>query len=548
MKFFYSNQNLSGSDKMLQRVFEIIPGTVSWVLVVGLFLFAFWQPVMVAIIIIVFMLSWVMRLFYYLIFLGLSYARIRYEKDTDWISRVRGLDHFEDYAEQVFREQPTGSFGAWLSAWSLRKDLEGIKRRNAFPPRSDEIYHIILIPVIKESREVLEGSLKGLLQNREFLNRMLVVVALESRAEDSIKSGVRELKERYASQFLGFQVVEHPDGLPGESRVKGANISFAAKVAGEFLKERNINFDNVIVSCLDADTIVGIDYFSCLTYAFMVCPDRHRASFQPIPVYHNNIWEVPGFARVIETGSSFFQLVETTNPEKLVTFSSHSMSFKALVDVGYWPLDMVSDDSSIFWKAYIHFDGDYRVVPIPVTISMDVVNSGSWWRTCVSLYEQKRRWAWGVENFPLVIRGFLKNSKISFFDKCRHVFKLLEGHVTWAAMPFLLTFAGWFPAILAGKEFSSTVLYFNAGRVTQTIFGLSSLVVIGTVIFSMWLLPPKCKRFNLFWTFVHSLEWLLVPVILIFFSALPALDAQTRLMVGKRLSFMSSDKKRRRLT
>jgi len=114
-------------------------------------------------------------------------------------------------------------------------------------------------------------------------------------------------------------------------------------------------------------------------------------------------------------------------------------------------------------------------------------------------------------------------------------------------MPFLLTFAGWFPAILAGKEFSGTVLYFNAGRVTQTIFGLSSLVVIGTVIFSMWLLPPKRKRFNLFWTFVHSLEWLLVPVILIFFSALPALDAQTRLMMGKRLSFMSSDKKRGRL-
>ncbi|OQA53407.1 MAG: hypothetical protein BWY44_00224 [Candidatus Omnitrophica bacterium ADurb.Bin292] len=547
MRFLYSAQNLSGSDKVLQRVLEIIPGTLSWVLIVGLFLLAFWQPVAVAIIIIVFMLSWVMRLFYYLIFLGLSYARIRYEKGTDWISRVRGLDRFEDYAEQVRREKPIGGIGTRLSAWSLHKDLEEIRRRNAFPPPSDEIYHIILIPVIKESREVLEGSLEGLLQNREFLNRMLVVVALESRAEASIKSGVRELKERYASQFFGFQVVEHPDGLLGESRVKGANISFAAKIAGEFLKKRNINFENVIISCLDADTIVGADYFSCLTYAFMVCPDRHRASFQPIPVYHNNIWEVPGFARVVETGSSFFQLVETTNPEKLVTFSSHSMSFKALVDVGYWPPDMVSDDSSIFWKAYIHFDGDYRVVPIPVTVSMDVVNSGSWWRTCVSLYEQKRRWAWGVENFPLVIRGFLKNSKISLFDKCRHAFKLLEGHVTWAAMPFLLTFAGWFPAILAGKEFSGTVLYFNAGRVTQTIFGLSSLVVIGTVIFSMWLLPPKRKRFNLFWTFVHSLEWLLVPVILIFFSALPALDAQTRLMMGKRLSFMSSDKKRGRL-
>jgi len=69
----------------------------------------------------------------------------------------------------------------------------------------------------------------------------------------------------------------------------------------------------------------------------MICPDRLCASFQPVPVYHNNIWHVPGFARVVETGSSFYQLIECTNPEKLVTFSSHSMSFKALVEVNYWP-------------------------------------------------------------------------------------------------------------------------------------------------------------------------------------------------------------------
>ena len=132
----------------------------------------------------------------------------------------------------------------------------------------------------------------------------------------------------------------------------------------------------------------------------MNCPDRHRASFQPIPVFHNNIWEVPGFARVIETGSSFFQLIETTDPERLVTFSSHSMSFKALVDVGYWSTDMISEDSGIFWKSYLYFDGHYQVVPMPTTLSMDIVDAGSWWGTVGSLYKQKRRWAWGCGEFP----------------------------------------------------------------------------------------------------------------------------------------------------
>lgn len=344
---------------------------------------------------------------------------------------------------------------------------------------------------------------------------------------------------------MNFLVVEHPDGLPGEARVKGANASYAAKTAARYFEERKIPFENIIVSCFDADTIVSQDYFACLTYAFMSCPDRHRASFQPIPVFHNNIWDVPGFARVIESGSSFFQLIETTDPERLVTFSSHSMSFKALVEVGYWPLDMISDDSGIFWKAYLHFEGQYQVVPLPTTLSMDIVDAGVWWKTVVSLYKQKRRWAWGVENFPLVMRGFLTSRKISLYNKFRHGIKLFEGHVTWAIVPFFLMFASWLPVISAGDEFASTVLYYSAGRFTQTIFSLSTIALLGTILMSIWLLPKKKKRFSFLWTLVHGLEWFLVPFILVFLSAMPALDAQTRLMFNKRMEFWVSDKLRR---
>ena len=39
-------------------------------------------------------------------------------------------------------------------------------------------------------------------------------------------------------------------------------------------------------------------------------------------------------------------------------------------------------------------------------------------------------------------------------------------------------------------------------------------------------------------------EWLMVPFILVIFSALPALHAQTRLMLGKYLEFWVTDKHR----
>ena len=545
MRFLYSRHHLERKDAFLQRFFETLPGLTSWTMILGLVALSVWMPLVSAIIVIVFMLAWILKLFYLTIFLLLSYIKLSTEKDTDWLARIRGMDRFDAYRKEMDKPLREKDWKKKISRWAHRKDLERLDRRGEAPPLSSEIFHLVVIPVAKESPDVVEANVLSIARNTALLQQTVIMLAIEARAEGTVKEGMARIAEKYRDRFMRFFTVEHPDGLPGEARVKGANTTYAAKAAAKYFEERRIPFENVIVSCFDADTVVGPHYFACLTYSFMSCPDRHRASFQPIPVFHNNIWEVPGFARVIETGSSFFQLIETTDPEKLVTFSSHSMSFKALVDVGYWPADMISDDSGIFWKSYLHFDGHYQVVPLPTTLSMDIVDAGSWWRTVVSLYKQKRRWAWGVENFPLVMRGFLANRKISFYNKIRHGFKLFEGHVSWATLPFLLTFIGWLPAISAGNEFSNTVLYYSAGRFTRAIFSLSSIAFLGTIIMSIWLLPKKKKRFPFLWTFVHGLEWLLVPLILVFLSAMPALDAQTRIMLNKRMEFWVSDKRRK---
>jgi len=544
VKFVYSRRGLKGKDMFFQRVFEVLPGLTSWFLVLGIIAVSFWKPIISSILVIAFLLGWLLRLFYLTIILMLSYCRLSLEKNTDWLARIRGLDRLDVYRKELSRLGGGKDWANKLSLWAHKKDLERLKKSGNMPPRSGDIYHLVVIPVIKESPEVVRSNIAGIASNTVLAKQILITVALESRAQESMKEAIRQIAAEWQQHFMDLLVVEHPDGLPGEARVKGANTSYAARIAAAYYEKKHIPFKNIIVSCFDADTVVSPQYFSCLTYSFMISPDRQRASFQPIPVYYNNIWEVPGFARVVEIGSSFFQLVETTDPEKLVTFSSHSMSFQALVEVGYWPVDMISDDSGIFWKSYLYFDGEYRVIPLPTTLSMDVVDAGAWWRTVVSLYKQKRRWAWGVENFPLVMRGFMKSKKISLYNKLRLGFKLFEGHITWAALPFLLTLVGWLPLISSGNEFSSTVLYYSSSRLTQIIFSLSSLALLSTVVLSIWLLPKKKKKFSLLWNLIHFLEWLLVPAILVFLSAMPALDAQTRLMFNRRMEFWVSEKRR----
>ena len=34
------------------------------------------------------------------------------------------------------------------------------------------------------------------------------------------------------------------------------------------------------------------------------------------------------------------------------------------------------------------------------------------WKTVVNTYKQRRRWAWGVEGFPIVMLAFLRDRRI----------------------------------------------------------------------------------------------------------------------------------------
>ncbi len=545
MNFRYSKYHLQGREQFLQRALEILPGAISWSILLGMLILSFWKPILAAAIVIAFDLYWILRIFYMTLFLLLASLQLSLERTTDWLARVRAVDHPDRALQDLERAMVQTPLVRRIPLLLHRQALRQLARHPHPPPRSEEIFHLIILPMANEGREIVEPGLRSLAQQTFPSHQILIVLAVEARADLAIQRAAEELQRAYRGRFLDCLITRHPDGLPGEARVKGANATYAAREAARYFEARAIPFDHVIASCFDADTVVSREYVACLTYHYLIAPDRTRASFQPIPVYHNNIWEVPAFARVLDIGSSFMQLVEATNPEKLVTFSSHSMGFHALVDVGYWPVDMISDDSAIFWKAFLHYDGRYRVIPMYITLSMDIAAAGSWWRTALNVYRQKRRWAWGVENFPIVMRGFLRAKRISLSTKVRHTVKMLEGHVTWATGAFLVSVLGWLPAIVAGREFSGSVLYYSGPRIQAIIFQLASLSLVTTILLSLSLLPKQTTRRSLRASISHAIEWLFVPLIFICFSALPALDAQTRLLLGKRMEFWVTEKRRR---
>jgi hypothetical protein len=74
---------------------------------------------------------------------------------------------------------------------------------------------------------------------------------------------------------------------------------------------------------------------------------------------------------------------------------------------------------------------------------------------------------------------------------------------------------------------------------------ISMLGLITSAILAIIMLPEKPPQYGRFKWVWMVLQWALFPINFIFFGALPALDAQTRLMLGKYMGFWVTPKERK---
>lgn len=496
-------------EALRRRLWEVIPGMLSWGTLIGLGILAFVIPFWIAIFVIAYDVYLLVRIVYMSVHLLYAYQRLKDFKDVSW-----------------------------------KDKLEQTKARIDW----NKVHHIVVIPTYDESIHVLRTSLSALAQSTYPHDRMHVVIGFEDRAGETARHRAELLKEQFGKQFATFMTSFHPDGLPGEKRVKSANASWAVQQIEKRLTKLKIDEKYILVSNLDSDTVVPKEYISYLTYAFVTQKDPYHASYQPIPVYNNNLWDAPSFSRVIAMGSTFWQMIESTRPERLVTFSSHSMTLKALHDVGYWQRNVVSEDSRIFWQCLLRYDGKYRTVPLYITVSMDAALAPTWWQTLINQYKQKRRWAWGIENFPYMMEGFLVNKSIPWNIKWTYLWRTLEGHYSWATSAIIVAVLGWLPVLFGTPSFHETFLSYSLPFITRALMttAMSGLIISATL--SILLLPRRPEHHG-FWKYVFIiLQWILVPIIATVLSAFPALDSETRLMLGRDLNFNVMQKSRKQVT
>src|SRR3990167_2195438 len=376
---------------MKTKLLEIFPGALAW-LTLGLLVFlSFRQPVWVAVFIILFDCYWLFKNLFLYLHLHTSFKQTRVNQGINWLRRLDDISRVG---------APTSEGASELKNWQ-------------------NIYHLIILPMYKEPYEVVRESFLSLKNANYPKDKLIVVLAIEERAGEVALATAQKIMEEFGNEFFKFLISHHPADLPGEIAGKGANETWAIKEAKKsIIDPLKMSYENILVSAFDADTQVGPGYFGILTYKFLTADDPQRSSYQPIPFFSNNIYQAPALARVVAFSTTFWMMMHQAWPERLTTFSSHSMPFKALVEIGFWQTNIVSEDSRIFWQCYLHYGGNWRVVPLHYPVMMDANVAPTFWGTLLNLYKQQRRWGWGCENIPYILNGFRKNKQIPFRKKC----------------------------------------------------------------------------------------------------------------------------------
>jgi cellulose synthase/poly-beta-1,6-N-acetylglucosamine synthase-like glycosyltransferase len=483
-----------------QRALEILPGFFSWSLILFPIWGSFLIPNVVAYYVIAFSVYWLWRSLMVAALSIAAHFKIKASKQFDWIADLKKL----------------------------------------FSKKWDQIHHIVVIPTYQEPITTLERTLEALAVQSYPHQNLHVMLSFEEREGQVAREKAARLTKKFGKSFGHLWSTFHPE-IEGEVKGKSSNTSWGAKEAKKILvDQQKLPIGNITITSEDADARFHRHYFANLTYEFLTVEKPYNKIWQGGIAFYNNIWEVPSPVRVLASIFSVTQMYILMRRDRLINFSSYSTSLKHVDEIGYWDTDVIPEDYRLFFKSYFAKKGDFQVNPIYLPVYADAAQSHGFWSTMVNQYEQLKRWAWGVSDDAYIIRQFVL-SDAPFWSRLLRVLKVIEDHFLWPVNWFAITISAILPPLL-NEEFSRTIIGKTLPQVTSALLTLALISFIVIFIIDAINRPPKPGGRNFLSYIFQPLEFVLLPVVGFFFSALPGIDAHTRLMLGKYIEYKVTEK------
>ena len=521
------------------RFFEILPGFCSYGAIILLFLLSWLSPVIGAIYLFTLIATTLVKAISVAYRAVQGYNTIKTAEKVDWRKRVEDLANPHEAFERL-RNNDSKSY-------NFDEHIENLKLMAAMSkeyPNPEKVYHAVIITAYDEGYEIIQPSIMAISKNTFPNERIIVVLAYEERGGEAIEQTAKRLHAEFKTTFKDFLIVKHPDGLPGEIVGKGPNLTYAGERLAEYVKNKHLPVENVIVTSLDSDNQMGEKYLDAVAYEFIVHPNRQRLSYQPVSLFMNNIWDAPAPTRVVAVSNSFFNVITTMRPHVLRNFASHSQPLQALEAMHFWSKRTIVEDGHQYWRSLFFFSGDYTVLPIRIPIYQDAVVDETFLKTVKAQFVQVRRWYYGASDVAYVgTKLFTKREHriMPFWQLFPKFWRLLDSHVTLAMLAPIVAFGGWIPMIM--NISSHDMVAYNLPNIVSIVETFASIGLIVTVLISLKMLPKRPEKYRKSKSISMLLQWILMPITSIIYQSLAAFYAQTRLMLGKYMEKFDVTKK-----
>lgn len=520
-----------GKRTKFYRFFEMLPGMMSIGAVVLLVLLSIISPLAASVYVLILVIMMFVKA------LAMAFRTIQgyfvYKRASalDWSKR---LDDLSDAPGALDRINKSSS-----KAFGIKQHADNLMRISDNPkdfPSKEDIYHGMFVMIYNEDYATVNPTIEAITKSNYDLKKIILVIAYEERGGKDTQNLINRLSKEYKGVFKDILPIKHPAGLPNEVVGKGPNMTYAGYKFADYVKNNKIDPKNVIVTTLDSDNRVSSNYLPYLTYEWIVAPNRQKVAYQPVCLFTNNIWDVPAPMRVVAVGNSFWNIISSMRPHMLRNFASHAQGLQALIDMDFWSKRTIVEDGHHYYRSYFHFDGDYSVIPLKISVGQDAVLADGYWKSIKAQFVQVRRWAYGASDVAYVANSIKDRTKdVKFWPAFTRWMRLLDSHVSQAVLAPIVAVGGWIPLIVSPDSAQALSVH-ELPIVIGSIQQIAMIGIIVTVFTSFLMLPAKPARYKKSRNILMILQWVIMPVTSIVYASASAYYSQIRLMLGKYLT------------
>ena len=497
-------------DAILQRVLEVIPGLLTW----GLILSPIWLGLLFPELVI-----------YMLTFLAVYWAYL-------------AVKHFRGLYLGYRKHQAELQVDWWNECQKLQVEWENLPDKATLPKDLSSVVHFLLIPTCNEPADVIKNNIDSIFAQTMPHKQILLVCAVEEKNSQRILHDIDVALGDRKNDLSGFYAYVHPAGIVGEAKgVGGANRTWGAKHAVEELKKQNADIKNFIFSTIDGDHVMHPQYLARLTHLYLSTDKRNNHFYSTaVHLFSNNYWKVPTVMRIEASSVTLGTLSNWISgiPQTRETFSAYGSSLQTLIDADYWDVVLGIDDTVFFWRAFFARNGDFTGVCHYIPYSADAVEGTSYVNSYKSLYKQLLRWGWGVIVFPLSVKGFIKHRTIPLSKKVLWIYTQIKNKTLLVSIVFLITF-GFYILTVANKYVKQSNFAYSLPYSISIMLSAILVLIVPITYIKIKIVGGIPKELPIWRKAMYFLEGPLIVINLLTFSFFPFIDAQTRMMFGKKM-------------